>query len=472
LGNIETKSACRNRRDRALVDMFRIIVLGMGATLLSACVGDKPYRLGGVADEFYRDQKPEFEETAVSLGRSYRLSFVEFDEHGDFWDRRQLGAADRGIRKSKKPVLLMTFIHGWHHNADDRKQGGDVESFRCLLSELAVSESLRGFQVHGVFLGWRGRLVQGPLDYFTFLNRKAAATRVAGTPITETIFELIRQARKNPSGHSKCVVIGHSFGALVLEKAMAQALAGGVLAQDVQTGGGSFDAPADLILLVNSAGESIYAKELSDMFARIGHRDSINPNRPLLISITSESDSATGSWFPKGTFLSNLFAHRRYHWDTRYGTASHEVDQNEYLTKTPGNNPRLFTHRVFPDAPPLNAPSASEIALRQTQQTAACTAINPAFEENLQHSHGTTFATSDATDPHQFKWWHLTKINSASVTPYWILRVPDEIIHEHSPIFTPAGRAMMAALFRIANPEGATGPRQMSLSPAAAAPMH
>jgi hypothetical protein len=43
--------------------------------------------------------------------------------------------------------------------------------------------------------------------------------------------------------------------------------------------------------------------------------------------------------------------------------------------------------------------------------------------------------------------------------------VPDEIIHEHSPIFTPAGRAMMAALFRISNPKDAEGPRQMRLSP-------
>jgi hypothetical protein len=266
----------------------------------------------------------------------------------------------------------VTFIHGWHHNADDRKQSsknpGDVETFRCLLSELAVSESLRGFQVHGVFLGWRGRVVQGPLDYLTFLDRKGAAMRVAGTPITETIFELIRQARKAHPDRSKCVVIGHSFGALVLEKAMAQAIAGGVLAQDVQSAGKPFDAPADLILLVNSAAESIYAKELSDMFARIGHRDSVNPNRPLLISITSESDSATGGWFPIGTFLPNLFAHRRYHWDTRYNTASNEVDQHEYLTKTPGNNARLFTHMVLPEAPPP----------QRTLHDASCAETKPA----------------------------------------------------------------------------------------------
>ena len=246
------------------------------------------------------------------------------------------------------------------------------------------------------------------------------------------------------------------------EKAMAQAIAGGVLAQDVQSRGGSFDAPADLILLVNSAAESIYAKELSDMFARIGHRDSINSNRPLLISITSESDSATGGWFPIGTFLPNLFPHRRYHRGTRYGTASHEVDQHEYLTKTPGNNSRVHA-QGFTEAPPPDATSTTEVALRRNRERSMRRG-NPAFEENLRHPHGTSFATSDPHNPNKFKWSKVTKIDSAYRNPYWILQVPDEIIHEHSPIFTPAGRAMMAALFRISNPEDAEGPRQMRLA--------
>ena len=201
---------------------------------------------------------------------------------------------------------------------------------------------------------------------------------------------------------------------------MAQAITGGVLAQDVQSGGKPFDAPADLILLVNSAAESIYAKELGDMFARIGHRDSINPNRPLLISITSESDSATHGWFPVGTFLPNLFAHRRYHWDTRYGTASHEVDQHEHL-KNAGNNPCLSTHRVLPEAPPPDVLSTIELALKQSRQTEACggsTAANPAFEENLRHSHGTAFVTADPNNPKRFNGWQLAKIDKASRSPY------------------------------------------------------
>jgi pimeloyl-ACP methyl ester carboxylesterase len=431
------------------------------AAVVAGCAANKPYRLKGIADEFYPNQSSPSEKRTVSADRSYQLSFIEFDERGDFWDRRQLGRAAEAIAKHKsKPVLVVIFIHGWHNNADDRNPSGDVPTFRCLLSQLAVSDSTSGLQVHGVYLGWRGRLLNGHLDYFTFWGRKAAATRVAGTPVTETIFELIRQARKYHA-KSKCVLVGHSFGALVLEKAMAQAMTGSILSQDAQTGGGEFNAPADLVLLVNSAGESLYAKEMRDMFERIEQRGDVNAEHPLMISMTSVSDTATSHWFRIGTFLPNLFAHRQYHWDTRYDHASHEVDQNEYLSTTPGHNTRLFSHQVVATSAPADAASPEKIAQRQKPD--ACSEPNAAFEENLSHPHGLVFATAEPSDPHNFKWWKLEKSGPDPTTPYWIMHVPDEIIHGHGPIFTPQGRAMMAALFRITNPPKQEGPRQMSL---------
>ncbi len=436
----------------------------LAATLFTGCAANRPYRLAGVGGDLYEKkypgQKLPFEDNAP--GRPYRLSFVEFDEKGDFWDRRQLGNAAGRIKRSPKPVLLVIFIHGWHHNAADRSPGerGDVETFRCLLSQIALSESTRAMQVHGVYLGWRGRLVQGPLDYLTFLGRKAAATRIAGTPVTETIFETIRQARRAHPGAAKCVVIGHSFGALVLEKAMAQAVAGSVLAQDAQRSGGSFNAPADLVLLVNSAAESIYSKELSDMFARIGHRGHIDENRPLFLSLTSETDSATSGWFPAGTALPNLFARRHYTWGDRYGASSHNVSQHHYLTRTPGHQPLLFTHRICPAVAPSRTVAPATTA-KPTPD--ACLHPNPAFDENLQHPRGLTFATSSGAAETPYDWWKIHRRQDAVRTPYWIMQVPKKIIDGHSPIFTPAGRAMMAALFRITNPKTQPGPRQMRL---------
>src|SRR2546423_2345775 len=332
--------------------------------LLVGCVENKPYRLAGIdhVEKYYSGQQPWLDQVQVSDNRDYRISFVEFDERGDFWDRGQLRETARVIENDtgqNKPVLLVVYVHGWHHNANNRpctsKNPGDVQTFRCLLSELAVSESTKSYQVHGVYLGWRGRLIEGPLDYLTFLDRKAAATRVAGTPVTETIFELIRQARK--CGASKVVVIGHSFGALLLEKAMAQAMTGRLIGKPQPGGNEPFVPTADLILLVNSAAESLYAKEMTDMFNRIGYRDAKGKNLPLLISITSKGDTATGGWFPVGTFFPNLFAHRKYHWGDKYATASDETDQNIYLTKTPGHNKLLFTHSITQSEPPAKPPS-------------------------------------------------------------------------------------------------------------------
>ncbi len=441
----------------------------LALALMAGCAANRPYRMQGVGDGTYErkypGQKPPSEKYEAVPGRDYRLSFVEFDDKGDFWDRRQLAIAAREIKRSPRPVLLVTFIHGWHHNAADRpetsKNPGDVQTFKCLLSQIAASESTRGLDVHGVYLGWRGRLVQGPLDYLTFLDRKATATRVAGTPVTETIFELIRQARRRAPGVSKTVVIGHSFGALVLEKAMAQAVAGSVLAQDAQAGGGTFNAPADLVLLVNSAAESIYAKELSDMFRVVGQRGHINPDRPLLVSLTSETDSATNKWFPAGTYLPNLFARRHYDWEKKRGPSSDDVSQHDYLTTTPGHNQRLFTHRVVRLGTDPLATTSTPFDIRKP---GTCVWQNPAFEENLRNPQGMMFATSVRETPEQLVWWRIEPLPSDKRTPYWIMHVPREIIHEHSPIFTPEGRAMMGAIFRITNPKSQPGARQMSIN--------
>ena len=193
------------------------------------------------------------------------------------------------------------------------------------------------------------------------------------------------------------------------------------------------------------------------MFNRIGYRDRAG-NLPLLISITSKGDTATHGWFPVGTFFPNLFAHREYHWGHHYDRASDETDQNVYLTKTPGNNPLLFTHcvddKLTKEPPALSAEAVARLRVEVQQGDCAITEpINPAFEYNLGHvTKDWIFATSLTNNPEHFKWWQVHPYRPDKRTPYWILQVPKAIIPNHTPIFTPEGRAMMAALFKIANP--------------------
>ena len=101
-----------------------------------------------------------------------------------------------------------------------------------------------------VYLGWRGKstgALGGRLvlpDLLSFWGRKATALRVAGTSMTETLFGMLDALEKadetlalghaasglGASGYvparSRSMIVGHSFGARVVENAFAQALIG------------------------------------------------------------------------------------------------------------------------------------------------------------------------------------------------------------------------------------------------------
>ena len=129
--------------------------------------------------------------------------------------------------------------------------------------------------------------------------------------ITEAIFRLVYEARHRP-GQSRTVLIGHSFGALVLERAIEQAMTGGLLTNNPVV-------PADFILLVNSAAESIYTKEMRDMmvatlrfekarkcYSRPGESECAYKDEARIISVTSKTDQATGLAFPIGAGIFNV----------------------------------------------------------------------------------------------------------------------------------------------------------------------
>ncbi len=411
---------------------------GALALWLAGCAGNRPYHLGEAPAE-----------TAVSPGANgtakdiYRLGFIEFDEQGDFWDRNQLRKTVQAIRYTGRPVLLVTYIHGWQNNSNGQ-DAADVEQFRGLLARLTADRTvqLSGLQVFGVYLGWRGRVVHkvNPVvDALTwigkqssFYSRKNAATRISSsTPVTETIFTLIRTARRDTPGISRCVVIGHSFGALVLEKALAQALVGTLLYEEPFVPGvpkartDRVFKPADLILLVNSAAESIYSKELIDMY-----RDT-TPLRgaPHVVMISSDADQATGLAFPIGTKLSNTpkllgGAFRKY------GTGGEE-SQFRYFTTTPGHNDALQSHRLVPDGEGTTDLGADP------------------FDVNLRNQAGSyENVTLYTGTPTNWKRWRIER-HGPNETNYWVLHVPKAIIPGHGPIFEGESRDLMAALFRV-----------------------
>ena len=160
---------------------------------------------------------------------------------------------------------------------------------------------------------------------------------------------------------NRVCVIGHSFGALLLERSLGQAMTGALTMEwwsdlesaatsttdpasapfapapdaavvharstedahgpeaqrPLETGGGTKDAlasvrsklglPFDIILFVNSAAPAIYAKEMRDFLK--AHRSALTHNGnpaadiPVILSLTSTADQATGMLHPIGNIL-------------------------------------------------------------------------------------------------------------------------------------------------------------------------
>ncbi len=428
--------------------MLRKILLRLAASLalvalLPSCLPNKSFRPGNAATE------PRLQGT-----RDYDLGFIEFDEQGDFWDRAQLAAAVSLIKQTRKP-LLVVYAHGWQNNASDEVY--DVPQFRDVLEKLARTERVRelNYQVVGVYLGWRGKQAYDPvLKLLSFQNRKDAATRIGSSnTITEAIFRVVYEARHR-AGDARTILIGHSFGALVVERAVEQAMTGGILT-------GKPVMPADFILLINSAAESIYAKEMRDMMTATLSFDTARKcyqapddsgcylkDEPRIISVTSETDQATGLAFPIGATIFGVGKlYRDYEGPE---TGGQRVSQRLFFTRTPGHNDRLLDHAIMPLTGEMPTPRRAR-----------------AFEENLEFPQALPTNNADnqatpifATGGEEtaagkttiWRWWRLDYTGDAKQrSPFWIVKVPKEILNGHGGIFNPNARDMMAALFRLSN---------------------
>jgi hypothetical protein len=460
-----TMSNTSNLRAGDLLMVAARLFSTIALVFLAGCTPNAPYRdLDVLRDPStfggYIGKEPQQKSFyGPTVQEPFNLAFIEFDEKGDFWDRQQLGYAYKQIaklsRNSSKPPLLFIYIHGWQNNASDKTH--DVANFRGLLSRLTRNPQISGhYQVFGVYLGWRGVLVPGGTDLFSqalyfvphnasFWSRKDTATRVAGEPMSEAIFAMVHAARKsNPQ--ARTVLIGHSFGALVLEKTLAQALPATFYAQE-DSGGGHAKVlpPADMILLLNSASESIYAKELMDMFRRAHFSGDISPRRPLVLSVTSEGDVDTGNLFPIGTRLSNAFGtFRDYQRTQRFDGAATRVAQNKFFTTTPGWNDDLISHRVTC----LNSQELKLVANPNGNQ-AASASLDRAFDINLSQPNANLLTFCTEPEGHRI-WWAIKPENNYKQTPYWIIKVPKEIIPDHTGIWFDSSLDMMAALYVIA----------------------
>lgn len=245
---------------------------------------------------------------------SFRHGFVEFDEYGNLLNPLAFEKLMGEIRAIKRPVLMVTYLHGWRHSAapDD----DDVREFKLAMRNIAAMDGCKR-EVVGVYMGWRGQVFawNSPLDYITFWDRKQTAHSVGSGAVTEVLLRLDKErVRRNGSRlqatedtQSRLVFIGHSFGAAVLYTALAPILverftqsAGFDPADDLRTTQcvsnpkEPLKTVGDLVVLVNPAFEAMRLATLHKLSMGCHY---MSTQRPVLAIVTGTTDQATGTLF-------------------------------------------------------------------------------------------------------------------------------------------------------------------------------
>jgi len=366
---------------------------------------------------FYGNSKNP--QNSIQRKDGFSLAFVEFGEQGSYQDPTQIKNAVKLIKSTPRP-LVVTYVHGWQNNA----RSGDAERFSGLLRDLSESEIVRKahFNVIGVYLGWRGQLTKIPvIKELTFLSRKAAAERLASNfDCYDAIATVSETARKYHNADGQyTILLGHSFGGLVVERSVAHAI-------NAEIHGHSEPAkslPADLILLLNPASDSILTRQ---MIAALYSRHLEN-TREFVVSLTSRADAATGVAFPIGTSLAALTKGFN---DVRVpGVAVHSENERVFFTTTPGHNKFLINHET--EDKHKTWPGLGKTA----------------FDVNLSHNLvGHAFTIDDGAGG--LKLWHFQPVGAVNL-PYWDVAVDPSIIKDHGDIWNERARAMMAAIFRM-----------------------
>lgn len=437
-------------------------------------------------------------ESSDAPGPKFSCSFIEFDGMGDYLLFEQHENAWKHLLRlaDDSTVLLVMYCHGWKNNS----QSADVLRFNAFLRQLASTQWVRKreFRVHGVYLAWRGasmkpncsdaadraldeelrELFGGSIidsqwsqwlpswaafvpSQLTYWGRKAAAEDdVSGAPISRTIYSLAYALNRHrrPERDHRVVLIGHSMGALMLEQSLANASISKVMADwpwftNVAPPGQDYSVlPFDLVLLLNSAAPSIYAKEMRDFLAAdyVVRKSSgfPRPERPVIISVTSAADRATGVIHPIGNIFSPFSPKlQRDYYDPQTGE---RVSQSYFYSLTPGHNKLLINRYIEPaHLPPL---AAGE---------------NP-FEANFRPVPNIPWAfyTSPRNAGHSIARWKVVRAPQQPAQStlgaswrdkanYWIINVPKPLIRNHGDIWSQQCMEMMVALWRMAESEAA-----------------
>ena len=180
---------------------IRLLATLLFILAIAGCSSNSAYRTEGGQCRYTNtgDCSASFMQIANEHSKSpYRLGFIEYDDQGMVRSpERQKQLLDHFYRlAARQDVLLLTFVHGWHHSAKPKDE--NIAEFRKLLAQVSATETLDSDRqgrvaraVLGVFIGWRGDSIDIEyLNTVTFWDRKNTAHEVGRQGVTQVLLKL------------------------------------------------------------------------------------------------------------------------------------------------------------------------------------------------------------------------------------------------------------------------------------------
>lgn len=475
-----------------------ITIMIVLCSFLGGCAARVPYRDAGFSEiqgcdkQLYskysqgkrvamtdEDARAECWKRSTEEHTNYDLLFAEFDDQGwvqksvdlkrpgrdhldDFFDRLE------ALRKKNSELNVVVFVHGWHHNAG--ANDSNVRSFRRYLDDIAIAERQTqgnaARRVVGVYVGWRGESIPiRGVNLLTFWDRKSTAERVARGSVREFFSRLdMFRDRVNPDpgqGEAKArqavrlVVIGHSFGGLIVYESLSSDFLRASARHDGEASPGQCQRKfltrfGDLVIIVNPAFEGNRYEPLKVAGERLRCLD--GDQLPVVITVTSTADWATKAAFPAARFFNTLFE------DTpgNQQTANvHTVGHNErYTTHQLGKCPKedADCYKACRTMPEPESKQAEQIA----EQTTSVGERNEQISIELTHAKsalGRQREGNAKSTEYFCGGLLLTDTNSRfpPTNPFWVVQASKDIIRDHNDIFNDRFTAFMRQMYlRIA----------------------
>jgi len=390
----------------------------------------------------------------------YTTGFVEFNQQGELIDRAQAEKALKLIAHQKArarngKIIAFVYVHGWKNNGNQAAPGGkakDVERFSTALSELgfraAQASSTDPVPVVGIYVGWKGKSLMGPgmITWLSYWGRRNTANRIGRDALTTLLNDVIKITVPTATDQSRVMLVGHSFGARVLERAIEN----GVTLYDpeaLRRTGEPLRPRVDLVLYVNAANDSRQSMARVQTLQKdpitVRHPDyepaacasgtAQNPickEYPLIVAVTSRGDSATRRVQP----IANTVNFDRQ----GVNFPPLPIEQHAFLDGVPTT--RRVRGTAAANLPFLQSHVVTETVCPAGGVPIACNATDPACAFAFQGRGECTacFTVSKRQEAQGRKPYN--------ETAFWIMDVDARVIRDHGDIWNQSTLSMIGAM--------------------------